>query len=217
MGFRPPWTAFTPGDLVYGVEEVSFSLARRSYLDSIFQGGLTIEDFQIIGADTPRSPVSKAARRSFIGALREHGKFASSIGAPGSNEDIRRKDKGGLMWAAKTGRTVHFVLDGLDMVAVVRKSFRNPIRGGNSDRPARGDKPKDRSVTGSELRWIYRNRHLPDVQRCVQFWFNKTQVCPPWETYYTLDWSTEDGTMLPQAGAGLWSNYVPRGAPAEAL
>jgi hypothetical protein len=214
MPFTTPWANFTVGDLVYGAHKVPGSWSRSTYLDSIFQGGLTIEDFHIIKSDKATSQVVKSEDRdAYELALTTHPKFRSSVNADGNNEDVRRKDKGGLMWAAKSGKTVHFVLDGLDIPAVVNKSFKGTAKGANTDRPATNSTTKNRSITGSELRWIFRNRHIPEVQNCVQFWFYKTQVCPPWVTYYELTVDTNsadfDMTMLPKDGAALWTAYTP--------
>jgi hypothetical protein len=45
---------------------------------------------------------------------------------------------------------------------------------------------KIRTVTGSELRWIYRNKNNVETRTYVQFWFNKRQCCPPWDQNYNL-------------------------------
>lgn len=213
MAFREPWTAFKAGDLVYGIDSSKTDWSRSTYLDSIFKNGLTIEHFHVIRTEKQSSRRLRAELESFVAALRDHPKFLTSVDGEDTNENVRRKDKGGLLWAAKNGKTVHFVLDGLDMRAVVGKSF----AGANPDRPASVHGPKNRSITGAELRWLYRNRHLALVQACVQFWFYKTQVCPPWETYYSIDWSSGDARMVEQDGVALWSTYTPKSQPAEAL
>ena len=67
------------------------------------------------------------------------------------------------------GRNVHFVLDGIDMDKVPTKSH-------SKDR----DDGQSRSITGAELRWIYKHRNEQIVQDHVQFWFKKKPTTPPW-------------------------------------
>jgi len=50
-----------------------------------------------------------------------------------------------------------------------------------------------RPHTGSELRWLYRNRNDPGVQNNVQFWRGGERADPPWESE-------------PER----WSNYKPK-------
>jgi len=58
---------------------------------------------------------------------------------------------------------VHFTLEHLDVRAVVAKQYKGRDVTG-------GDFGKLRAVTGSELRWVYRNRHRAEVASVVQFW-----------------------------------------------
>ncbi|MGX9966612.1 hypothetical protein ACVFYP_25025 [Roseomonas sp. F4] len=209
MPFEPPWADFRRRDLVYGVEEAPLPhWCRRRYLDDphLFLGGLTIEDFHIMQGE---ANANRRGQAHFKLMLQTH-KFGSSVDAPITNEAARRKDKGGLLWAAQIGRTVHFVLDGLDMAAVVNKNF----VGANPDREATAFGPKNRAVTGSELRWLYRNRYMPQVKKVVQFWFRGVQVPPPWVAYYELG-HDDEGTVLviPHAGAALWAQYHPHLVP----
>ncbi|GLU29819.1 hypothetical protein Brsp01_50520 [Brucella sp. NBRC 12950] len=93
------------------------------------------------------------------------------------NVAIRRKVKGGLNWAAEDRISVHFVLDGVNMSDVIEKRLYN----------------LNKSTTGSELRWLYRNRDNPAVQDVVQFWKDGHRVNPPWED-----------------DKKLWSQYLPK-------
>lgn len=48
-----------------------------------------------------------------------------------------------------------FFIDGLDLLSVASKADGH-----------------GRSVTASELRWLYRHRHMPDVKNSITFWKN---------------------------------------------
>ncbi|WP_157664497.1 hypothetical protein [Bordetella genomosp. 9] len=76
-----------------------------------------------------------------------------------------RKCKAGLAWEAARNGHIHFMLDAIDIDAVVNKI------------PPYGD-----SITASELRWVYRNRFKVEVQHCIQFWHKGEPVIPPWQT-----------------------------------
>jgi hypothetical protein len=168
MPFTQPWALFNAGDLVCGLDEVKGGWARQDYLKTIFQGGVTIEEFHVINSDKRTASRLAPQLDSFRRALEGHRKYGSSVDADETNETnetIRRKDKGGLIWAAQNGNIVHFVLDSLDIQAVVGKNF----SGKNADKDATAKEPKNRSIAGAELRWIYRNRALPAIQACVQF------------------------------------------------
>jgi hypothetical protein len=96
-------------------------------------------------------------------------------------------------------------LDGIDLSVVVNKNFDGP----NSD-SLPGAKKKNRSVTGSELRWVYRHRELKDIQKYIQFWFKFEPCCPPWVGLPSLSddgsavWSSEKDALA------LWAKYKPR-------
>ncbi|MEM7448375.1 MAG: hypothetical protein AAF355_09050 [Myxococcota bacterium] len=106
-----------------------------------------------------------------------------------------------LRWACKAGLEypdffIHFVLRGIDQRRVVQKEEAiNEV--GEYSRHVQ----KRRDITGSELRWLFRNRTNTDVQRRVQFWdWNRRQqryvpCLPPWNT---------------AAYRHLWASYVPR-------
>ncbi|CAH1657282.1 MULTISPECIES: hypothetical protein [unclassified Chelatococcus] len=143
----------------------------------------------------------------FWNTLRSHSVYASALNDEYqlrgnwsfySSQTTRRKTKGGLHWAAR-GRfniAVHFILDDLDLRAVVEKNA-TWGDGEKIDYVERGR--KRRACTGAELRWIYRNQTDALVRNTVQFWKNFRPVAPPWEPGH-LGWSE----------ARLWSHYVPR-------
>jgi hypothetical protein len=145
----------------------------------------------------------------FVEALGRHPKYRSSLGppedfadAPGANQYFRRKSKAALHWALfSTNKTIHFVLDGIDMGAVVRKDAQTRH---TSDTPC-GKCPrgyplelKERLITHAELRWLFRHRFHPEVQDRVCFWYCGEPCDPPWEV---PGWRP------------LWTHYRPEHAP----
>jgi hypothetical protein len=138
---------------------------------------------------------------------------------------VRRACKAGIEWVISDlspcdrqlnpNPTVHFLLEGLNLEEVVHKSHyrdtnepvppRNVGMGEcvrhfiNPPHNTKGQEGKQRSITGSELRWIYRHRNDPRVQARVQFrdgTFENYYTCgPPWDS---------------PEGARLWSEYHPR-------
>ena len=113
------------------------------------------------------------------------------------NQLWRRKSKGGLHYAcffSPNDIIVHYCLDGIDLDQVITKSVPN------LDLSETTATKKQRGVTGSEIRWIYRNRYIPNVRERIQFWKSdgprKYVPCtPPWE------WPVAEG--------GDWSQYIP--------
>ncbi len=114
------------------------------------------------------------------------------------NSIFRRKSKAGLQWAVKAPEVgqVHFVLKGIDMLRVVLKD--TPA---NPNDPRRNpevykdwktsDSEKYRVITHSELRWLFRNRAVPEVAKKVQFWDKDFHPCRPpwaWGAVWTMFW-----------------------------
>ncbi|MEY2700856.1 MAG: hypothetical protein RIQ52_1611 [Pseudomonadota bacterium] len=121
----------------------------------------------------------------------------------------RRKCKAGLEYIiSETSGHIHFCLDGIDFRSVVEKNYAGP---GTKDeiKYAAGTpeedkwKMKTRSITGAELRWVYRNRMLPAVSERVQFWYMNQAVIPPWEV----------GAPWTHAINQLWASYIPKNSP----
>lgn len=178
MPFVVPFkTVFRPGDLIYGLtrERLTYFGKKNGFsphhLPQLIAEGnfVTIDQYSPFSILTRKDGhfVAPPKQRDFFEALRSHPKYASIL-QPGSQHDqnaINRKCKGGLFWIATLDddTMVHFILDGIDFDHVVHKSL-----------------PQERSVTGSELRWVYRNRHDPRVQLHVQFWLRNAPVPPPW-------------------------------------
>jgi hypothetical protein len=205
---RPYKTRFEDGDLVYGTAD-----ARGFYAEQHFEAFGAIQDTSCISMIDDYAALHEelmeqtrcgrpppARQAEFHAVLRSHPKYSSVLAGRREGgevlgkiwEDTRHKIKGGLYWASHDvgNPTVHFILDLLDMEMVVEKSHgRDVVASGL----------KSRSYTGVELRWIYRNRFRPAVQRCIQFWFEGAPTCPPWDPRY----SDRDAPAL-------WRSYVPR-------
>ena len=116
----------------------------------------------------------------------------------------RKKSKGGISWVIHyTPGHVHFCLHGLDMLQVVGKSHNRDVPSGHSDVKL---EVKQRSITGAELRWIFRNRNNSLVKARIQFWNiidgedGFKAVIPPWETpEHILIWKGYDEGIYTRA------------------
>jgi hypothetical protein len=216
MPFKPPWRVPETGDLAYGVNKNNdnhpSAQDRSKFIKTQGRNNKTIstvDEMRVLSGDQGKKghQDEEALRQS----LEQHEKYSSVLvsEAVNSNQDIRRKCKGGLYWATKiASKHVHFVLDGIDMKAVVNKA----TQGDNADRdedPERGI-AKNRTITGSELRWIYRNQTDEKVQQYVQFWFNGKPCQPPWEKYFTIEFGErliDEPQITEHDGESLWKPY----------
>ena len=106
--------------------------------------------------------------------------FGTSLEDKIQHDSWRNKCKGILVWAATNSRKVHFILDGIDFKKVVGKAVR--------------------SITGSELRMLYRNKDNPDLMDCIRFYLNGLPANAPWE-----------------GNLALWANYKPKYTPKNFL
>jgi hypothetical protein len=227
MPFSPQWRDYQSGDLFYGLAG-----PRKELVLLLGITGLcTIDGYDIFEAD--RKHKSLFYDKDFISALKGHSKYNAVLDydlddlSNWTNEPIRaaavakRKCKGGLNWITQnTAHHIHFVLAGMEMETVPKKNF--------TTIPAARDEPqgkapatlawdaKERSITGAELRWIYRNRGNLKVQQQVQFWkktinwgtgsghgnYTKSSTfvqCPP-------PWSDP---QQPVAVRNAWAGYIP--------
>jgi hypothetical protein len=203
MPFTPPFRdALAPGDLVYGlsgprsrwidlmradetqyctIDSYGGSSSNRRFLNMVGIRPPNQQDFSLFLKNHPRYGVIFDIDRGMHGEHIDHN---------------RKKCKAGLGWIAsqqKMGFAVHFILDEIDMSEVIEK------------RPNANCGVGVRSVTGSELRWVYRNRHVPAVRNCVQFWRNNQPVVPPWM------FSSSPSRKID------WSAYVPKGEQRASL
>lgn len=187
------WADPKEGDLVYGVKDI-----RKWYIEKPFKGKgvFTIDEFRVLQTDTGKK------NQSFLDAIAIHKKYKTATNSGDTNEAVRRKCKAGIEWGVSQKKQIHFILDNLDLEAVVNKNY----AGKNSDRAATSTEAKNRSITGSELRWIYRNRHLAEVQAHVQFWAIEEKCLPPWEA--DLDSCINNKPF--KFSKALWAGYIPK-------
>lgn len=206
MPFKAPYRSYQPGDLFYGLgwkrAELMQTIAKGQIPHGEKMGWI---DLFLEPVDQYKTPEARLLNDEFAEMLLNHPKYKcaldeNKVGIEG-NAEWRAKSKGGLLWATTVAKKhVHFCLEGLVMEEVVNKNY--PGRAGTAvgrDRPAAPGQLKERSITGAELRWIYRWRNNPDVKAYIQFWkydsFHKKykQVLPPWEWHNSV-----------------WANYIPK-------
>lgn len=206
MPFFAPWKErFEQGDLVYGLAEVRnyYALNSQRFANSAMPNIATIDQFAATLTERKAHGASGQSvpfQDDFSQAILKHAKYKSifhemgflidGMNAVDNCQNIRRKIKAGLHWAATDPRkfTVHFVLDEVNLEEVVLKSHWLDV-------------PGHRSFTGVELRWIYRNRHDANVQRAIQFWGNNKPCCPPWDAGFFSEFKL--------GGPSFWARYVP--------
>lgn len=131
-----------------------------------------------------KDPIKKPLNLDYIDETLDHPKYHTIInsapqGDIANNQLFRRKSKAGLNFCVASGRFVHFVMGGLNLREVSEKSY-DGTQGGRPEFKLDAN-DKYRTVTGAELRWIYRHKDHTDVQERIQFWLNNAQVCPPWD------------------------------------
>lgn len=91
----------------------------------------------------------------------------------------RRKCKSILYWQLIIkGLRVQFVVSGLDLKAVPNKQICLSSEPGNIQYSEKGlsssGDRKESAITDAELRWVFRNREVAQVQKGVQFWKSST-------------------------------------------
>lgn len=134
--------------------------------------------------------------------------------------EIARKCKAGLYWASQQQQFhVHFLLDDINFEEVVCKSHTKDYTFNNvkdflyaeslqmqgtvkidANHPDR--KVRSKSLTSSELRWLYRNRNDKKVQETIQFWYKGKPCSPPWVQHFDRVYGS--------SVARLWLKYVPK-------
>lgn len=120
----------------------------------------------------------------------QSGAIGKTFAGRDENARIRRASKLGVDFTRQSGGTVHFMLDGIDQEAVVRK--RNYGKSGWKD------------ITGSELRHIYRNQTA--LGDSVQFQRGGKPAQAPWVSNPDLWAEYKPGSgqahSWPDAGGG---------------
>lgn len=221
MPFTPPYRDYTEGDFVFGINasianfQKSVNQARTDKID--FKATTSGNVTTVRGLSVKRSDVDTkftgerhALNSQYLDTLESHTKFIRNSTHVFTDPDVkgnaefRIKSKVGLHFCIVTDRYLHFVLDDLDLAGVLGKNWKKNQSGiahKNDDRKSLVDgADKIRTVTGAELRWIYRHSLRPDVQEHVQFWYNDQQCCPPWDAAFGLVDPTAPNPMQ-------WSAY----------
>jgi hypothetical protein len=108
---------------------------------------------------------------SFRTFLEEHPKYDPRKIPQGDDNTVRirigRACKGALEHVTKVqGRNIHFVLDELKTNLVMENLK---------------DAAQDRSVTGKEIKWLYRHRDDAEVMSHVKFYRDGKEVPAPWD------------------------------------
>lgn len=139
--------------------------------------------------------------------------------ALGDPSNMARKCKGGLYWASmKQKFQVHFLLDGINFEEVILKSnfedrdyktITGYVKaqamsiGGKAIYEKYPDRTiRSKAITGSELRWIYRNKNDYKVQQTIQFWWKGRPCSPPWMNAFDKECT--------KPISELWLRYVPK-------
>ncbi|PHM47879.1 hypothetical protein [Xenorhabdus miraniensis] len=207
MPFYPPFkTSFEQGDLIFGLSRERVKYAQKypqfgfaRFLDTknistIDRYSITQREYDIRKKFEHKIPSNQ---ESFDNAIKNHCKYnsirhyAAKLDIDFGSKNVHypeqvtsRKCKAGLSWFSQslTRSCIHFILDEIDIERVIYKLSENKRK-------------KKSSYTGSELRWIYRNRRDPKVRSCIQFWREGVPVAPPW---------------IEGKDASLWQNYHPK-------
>jgi hypothetical protein len=225
MPFARPWRHYKPGDLLYGLAQ---NRGRLAAFFKINQGAVyTIDQYGIMSDDQAATLAQNKLKfdREFIEALENGDKTrgivdtdlndASFWNADRNNaiNIAKRKCKAGLEYITQhTEHHIHFCLDGMNMVQVANKNYDGKA-GGVADSPGKWTgkwNEKARSITGAELRWVYRNRFNPRVQSRIQFWKlagSSWVACPP-------PWDDGDRT---QAERNAFASYKPTAVTVSVL
>jgi hypothetical protein len=240
MPFNQPFrNHYTAGDLIYGLATTRSKLVIHFGAAIINAGGgaVTVDQYRKSLVEQRPKP-ERTAWKQFLRDNERHpryGEYALAIRKYDNDEEKfaeaelradlqnaawRSKSKFGMEWILNGDRGhIHFVLDDIDMAAVVTKThhFADPISGDVLARDfPRGKAPadadnKERTITHSELRWIYRNRTNPKVSGGVQFWLSGgggINACPPpWD-------NAQRSTTMPTSGVvktwqQAWAVYRP--------
>lgn len=236
MPFSTPYVGFfSAGDLLYGLSPSRQRLVIHLGAQILAsKAPATVDQYRKSLIDQgPKA--DKTVWKSFLKQNEVHSKYAvymqlirshnndeeafaqSGHSATQQNAAWRAKSKFGLEWTIKNQRGhIHFMLDDLDMGAVVTKTHQFVSPSGDvlaQDMPrgkAPANTPKERTITHSELRWIYRNRANPLVQANVQFWRTIGGTIRPCEP----PWSNQVSQTIMPSGkqvswAKAWSAYHP--------
>ena len=219
MPFTTPWRQYKPGDLLYGLAQNRGRLAAAM---GIKKGAVyTIDQYGIMTDPRAQTLAQNHLKYDpeFIAALQNSEKMWNLVDTDLNDNAVwtadrnnainiaKRKCKAGLEYIVhRTRHHIHFCLDGLNLEQAANKNY-DGSAGGVADTPGAWTgqwNKKARSITGAELRWVYRNRLDPKVQERIQFWkvAGSNWICcpPPWD-------DASQTKTIRQA----WEGYKPRG------
>ena len=233
MGFKVCdfYSGFNEKDRAYGLAGPRGEFLKDRVMVNVLMNRTkapfpTLDSYQLSKA-VNSTPELLDELKSFLTSMKEHQKYKRYYEAlktapkPGNekslvlpsheeNSILRAKSKFGIEWTLNNGGHVHFILKGLNMSDVTGKTYATDSPKGASDENTVN---KERSITGSELRWIYRNKGVPLVQKRVQFWLKSdghwSQCLPPWELDLFKDKASE-GNAQACTWKSSWRKYIPR-------
>jgi hypothetical protein len=172
------------------------------------------------GTPTPEQQQEAAEYKTW---LEDHSKYSPTnqrvreepLSSPFRQWDRTKKSsKAGLEYTTKKKqKKVHFVLDGLNQEAVVKKLDHRNMAREQKINPETGD--SQQSITASELRFLYRKRNDPDVIGNVQFWESGNRVAAPWLTNPALWNQYKPKSETTQQTAPANNQPTPQTAPAN--
>lgn len=170
------------GDLIFGlvvvIKEIQLHIIKNNDFRYVIQADLTNDIWNY--ADT-RFLMKRSNERvlGFFNYISTHHKYnvaALFVSNTFKNRInvFKKTSKCGLEYQLLIlKRKVHFFIDQLDLFAIANKS-----------------EGFGKSVTASELRWLYRHRYMPDVQNNLMFWNNYKVISsdyvfsmPLWRAY----------------------------------
>lgn len=233
MGFKLAdfYSGFTDKDRAYGLAGPRAEFLKDRIMIKVWTGAIkapfpTLDSYQLT-KEINNTPELKDELKKFLAAMKDHKKYhryydalksapkqgvekSLQLASHEENSILRAKSKFGIEWTLNNGGHVHFILNGLNMSDVTGKTYKTDSPKGPSDEHT---VQKERSITGSELRWIYRNKGVPLVQKRVQFWLKSSgswsQCLPPWELDCMMDTASE-GNAQACTWSSSWRKYIPR-------
>lgn len=126
--------------------------------------------------------------------------------------------KAGLEYAVSSGHRIHFIIDNIDMVGVVKKrryAVNREVNIQPHNRFAKHDTTGDsgnRDITPTELRWLYRQWQTNNfgVRQQVTFWKDGHEAQAPWDAdpeLWNLEYSHKElrGEEARDVAGGVWT------------
>ena len=195
MPFAPQYRDYEEGDFIFGIgasieafKTTGPAHGRLSNATNLARKPITVRDLNQTRAVVDQKFLGerKVFNNSYLDALQNHPRYQvmynnatpGKLDEPSGSAAFRAKSKEGLVYCILNGIHLHFTLDGLNLSEVMGKNRTGEFKNDPVD--------KVRTVTGAELRWIYRYKDDLQTQAYVQFWINNTKCCPPWAVGYKV-------------------------------